>query len=644
LGDFSDIAIYLIAFIWVMFASAYASTFFQRIKLPLITGFLVAGLICGPHVLAFLPAESISGLNFINDLSLAFIALAAGNELFLKEVRSQLKSIAWNVFGQLVVTFIFSAAAVYWLSDYIPFMREMPSLVKVAVAILVATIFVARSPSSAIAVINEMRAKGPFTQMSIGVTVIKDVLVILLFAICFSVARTLVSGKDLDLSVLLVLVAELAVAMGVGYALFKAIQLVFTIRFPSFVKGVLVLAMGYGVFYLSHWTAEVTKPWLDNGFHYEPLLACIAASFLLTNYSRFRAEFTTFVEYFGLPVYAAFFTLTGASLSIDVLWKVWMVALILFGVRLVSLILGSVTGASLAGDPPLFRKIGWMPFVTQAGVGLGLATQVALEFPAWGTEFASIIVAVIVLNQFLGPPLFKWALIKVKEAHLPASSPEFDGTRDAFIFGTDPQGWTLARQLMAHNWNAEVVGNRGLFRPEDSKDVVHHQLKSLDLEALESINIRKGDAVVLLLSDEENLELCNTIREKVGIKDIVVRLNERSNFDAFHELGALIVEPSTATVSLLDQFVRSPVAASLLLGTEDAQQTMDIEVSDEEMHGMFIRDLRFPSDTIILSVKRKDEIIISHGYTRLRLGDIVSVVGSSESLEKIRLRFESVRE
>ena len=146
---------------------------------------------------------------------------------------------------------------------------------------------------------------------------------------------------------------------------------------------------------------------------------------------------------------------------------------------------------------------------------------------------------------------------------------------------------------------------------------------------------------MLLLSDEENLALLNTIREKVGIKDIVVRLNDHAYFDQFHNLGALIVEPTTATVSLLDQFVRSPVAASLLLGTEDAQQTMDVEVSDEEMHGTFIRDLRLPSDTIILSVKRKDEIIISHGFTRLRVGDIVSVVGSGESLEKIRLRFEA---
>lgn len=640
--DYTDILVYFIAFVWVLFASAYASKFFQRIKLPLITGFLIAGLICGPFVLEFLPMESISGLSFVNDLALAFIALAAGNELFLKDIRSQIKSIIWNVFGQLVVTFLFSALAVFWLSEYIPFMREMSSYSKIAVSILVATIFIARSPSSAIAVINEMRAKGPFTQMSIGVTVIKDVLVIVLFAICSSLSRTLISGTEMDPTFLVVLLAELAVAFGLGLILDKVIKLIFSIRVHSHIKGTLVLLVCYGVFYLSHWVNHASTPWIENGFHFEPLLTCIVASFMVTNYSRFRAEFQEFVEYFGLPIYAAFFTLTGASLDINILWQVLLVAIILFGVRLVSLVMGAVSGAFLAGDPPLFRKIGWMPFVTQAGVGLGLAMQVASEFPEWGAQFSSIIVGVIVLNQFIGPPLFKWALIKVKEAHIPTRSPEYDGVRDVFIFGPDNQGWALARQLISQGWNAEVVGNHGLYTPQESPDIPFHQLESLDIESLESINIRKGDAVVLLLSDEENLALCNTIREKVGIKEIVVRLNDRSNFDTFHELGALIVEPSTATVSLLDQFVRSPVAASLLLGSEGSQQTMDVEVGDESMHGMLIRDLRLPSDTIILSVKRSNEVIISHGYTRLRIGDIVSVVGSSESLEKIRLRFEAM--
>ena len=65
-----------------------------------------------------------------------------------------------------------------------------------------------------------------------------------------------------------------------------------------------------------------------------------------------------------------------------------------------------------------------------------------------------------------------------------------------------------------------------------------------------------------------------------------------------------------------------------------------MEDKDTHLHGVSLRALRLPSDIIILSVKRKDQMLISHGYTRLRIGDIVTMVGSLESLENTRLRFE----
>jgi Trk K+ transport system NAD-binding subunit len=141
-------------------------------------------------------------------------------------------------------------------------------------------------------------------------------------------------------------------------------------------------------------------------------------------------------------------------------------------------------------------------------------------------------------------------------------------------------------------------------------------------------------------TDEENIEVCEIAYEHLGTKDIVVRLNDRNNFEKFHELGALIVEPSTAMVSLLDHLVRSPVAASLLLGTDENQDTIDIEIANPNIHGLALRELQLPCDVLVLSIKRKGNVVLSHGYTRLRIGDIITVVGSNESLEKVLLRFE----
>jgi Kef-type K+ transport system membrane component KefB len=188
-----DIFIYVLGFVWILFATDYFAKLFQKIKLPLISGFIVTGVIVGPYFLNLIPEQAIDKLLFINNIALAYIAFAAGSELYLKDLRSSLRSIAWNTFGQLVVTFLLSSVVIYLLAAQIPFMASASPNIKVAISILMATIFVARSPSSAIAIIHQLRAKGPFTQTVMGVTVIIDVLVIILFAICVSISRNLIS-------------------------------------------------------------------------------------------------------------------------------------------------------------------------------------------------------------------------------------------------------------------------------------------------------------------------------------------------------------------------------------------------------------------------------------------------------------------
>jgi len=93
-------------------------------------------------------------------------------------------------------------------------------------------------------------------------------------------------------------------------------------------------------------------------------------------------------------------------------------------------------------------------------------------------------------------------------------------------------------------------------------------------------------------------------------------------------------------VGLLDHLVRAPMATTMLLGMDEDHDTEDIEVLDRSIHGMALRDLRLPTDILILSVQRKGHMVVTHGYTRLRIGDIITVIGSDESLEELRLKFE----
>lgn len=636
-----QIVFYILAFVFILFSSSYFARFFKRFKLPLITGFLVTGIICGPHVLDLIEKDALDNLGFVNDLALAFIAFAAGAELYLKDIRQHVRSIAWNTFGQVAVTFVAGGIGVYLLSDLVPFMREMNPWNRIAVSLLVASIFVARSPSSAIAIISEMRAKGPFTQIVMGVTVIKDVLVIILFSISLSISVNIISGIDFNFTIIFFVLAEIAIAFLLGYVIGRWISLVLSMSMNIYIKMFIIIATGYLTFFSTHYLNDLTLGFREIEIHIEPLLISIVASFWVTNYSRHRMQFYKIIEDAGPAVYVAFFTLVGAMLSMDILAKVWLIALILFFVRLVAVIIGAEIGMILAGDPRKFRKIGWMPYVTQAGVSLGLVTEVAGEFDAWGGEFATIIIAVIVLNQLIGPPLFKWAIQIVGESHRRGEIPTFDGIRNSIIFGLEDQSIALARQLQMHDWMVQIATLKDRDQVEEIPDVQLEFISALDMNTLEALDASKAEAIVLMLSDEENMQICDIIYEQVGTRDIVVRLNDRKHFKHFQDLGVTIVEPYSAVIGLLDHFVRAPVATRLIMGLESQQDAEDFEVLDKRYHGMAIRDLKLPSDLLILSVKRKGHMVVTHGYTRLRKKDIVTAIGSNESLEKLRLQFEA---
>ncbi len=633
-----ELLILALGFVIITIASNRIAILFKRIKLPFITGFLISGMMCGPYFLGLIPEASTSRLNFINEMALAFIAFAAGSELYLRELRSRFNSIKWNTIGQLTSTFVIGGLVVFFITDYIPFMKEMNLESRLSISALFGVIFIARSPASAIAIINELRAKGPFTQTAMGVIVLIDFIVIILFAVCLSFAKTLTTGEEFNLVSILFLVLEILFSLVLGRLLGIVLKMVLSIRVKVEVKSLLIILLGYSVYLMASYVKYVSFHQLGKELLLEPLLICIVASVYVTNYTKFRPEFLRILSETGPMVYAAFFTLTGASLSIDILLNILPIAILLFTVRLLSIVGGSYFGGLMAGDPLWFCHVGWMPYIAQAGVALGLSTIVANEFPDWGTEFATIIIAIIVINQIVGPPLFKWALGKVGEDRSRAEYSS-DRSRDAIIYGFENQSVTLAQQLINKGWSVKIVSRQKKGSFEEPEGIEIKYVKDLSLESLKSVEADKAEAIVCMFSDKKNYEICELSFHHFGTPDMIVRLTDRYYIDRFIALGVRIVDPSMAIVNLLDHFVRSPQATSLLLGMETGQDTRDLELLDKDLHGIALRNLRLPSDIIILSIKRGGQMIISHGYTRLRLGDIITFVGSNESLEHLSSKF-----
>jgi Kef-type K+ transport system membrane component KefB len=193
--------------------------------------------------------------------------------------------------------------------------------------------------------------------------------------------------------------------------------------FGSFAFGAVVGAAF--AFYLRHIGRELTLVLLalcvlvsagGHAFHFEPLLAALAAGLVVENIAPPQGDAMKHaVERGALPVLVIFFAAAGASLQVDALAQIGALAVGLALVRGFAIWFGTGLGARRAGLAHTSSSMVWMALVSQAGVTLGLTIIVATEFPGWGTQVQTLVVAMIALHELAGPILFRTALVRAGE-------------------------------------------------------------------------------------------------------------------------------------------------------------------------------------------------------------------------------------
>ena len=607
-----------------------------RLRLPLITGFLLAGVLTGPFVLEILSGEQVLRLRIVDELALAFIAFAAGSELHYRELRRQLWRIWWITFGIVAASYALTVPTLVWVAEGAPFLEGMGSRARLAVGLIAGAILISRSPSSLMALVAELRARGPFTRLLIGITVTLDVVVIVLFAVSTSVADVLLRASDFHASLILLVFVELLLAAAVGAVTAGGVHL--ALRFGRWlpVQSLLVLATGLSVYLLSGWLRETSQSAGPFEVFIEPLLVCMVAGFVVGNFSSYRSDFERVLKATGPAVYLGFFTLAGASLDLTALRLAWRIALLLIAVRLVAIIAGSYLGGLVSGAPPRIRRLTWLGMLTQAGIGLGLAKEVAVDFPEWGSAFATTMIAVIVVNQIIGPPPAKWVLRRVGEARADLAG-RIRGAPRVLIFGLDGQSWALARQLADHGWRPALVSRRE--PPEDlPSDIEVLRVAELSAKALREIGAEDARTLVGLMGEEENADLCRLAHDELGVSNVVARVASQEAAARCQQYGATAIDPNVALVNVLDHFVRSPSLTGMVVGMDVERDIVEIEMANPELDGASLRELQLPLDVLVLSVRRDGASLISHGYTRLQRGDLVTVVGQRSSLEQVEAR------
>ncbi len=386
-----------------LLAGTLASSLLEVVRLPHLTGFLLAGIVAGPYVLHLVDHQTVADLSVVNSLALALIALAGGAELRLSALRQGMRSLATATAVQNGLALVVVPATFYLARDLVPFTHGMGTTAVLAVAMLWGVVAITRSPSAVMGILSQTRPAGRLTDFTVGFVMSSDVVVVILLALVLTGVRPFLEpGATLSLSAFGELGHELLGSVAIGTTL--GLALVAYLRFVG--RQILLVLLVLGLVVVD----------VISYLRFEWLLTFLTAGFVVQNFSRQGEKLLHAIENTGEVVYVVFFATAGAHLDLPLLGKLWPAAVLFFAARAVTAVLGSFVSGRLAHDPPEIRRWGWAGLVSQAGLALGIAAKMQGQFPSFGAEFGALAVAAVALNEMVGPVLFKLALDRSGES------------------------------------------------------------------------------------------------------------------------------------------------------------------------------------------------------------------------------------
>ncbi len=392
-----------LAFGFLLVVAVQAAHICDHLKMPRLTGYILIGIAFGPEIAGLVSAKMLADLALVKGTAVGLIAFLAGCELNLRHLRPRLRAIGTTalltMFGAAVLLF----ALFYGLTFLLPVSVTFTTLERVVVAVIASNVLAAYSPAVVVGILSETKARGPLSETALSIVVLADLVIVITYALSSTFGHGVFPSEQGG-SALGLLLPHIFGSIAAGCLAGGALAL-YESRVGSR-SGIFTFA----VLFIS---AEAGA-----ALHLNPLLVGLAAGLLLENVTAIGGErLSKAAETVAMPTFAIFFAVVGAEVQLQAFLHTAPYAIGAAAVRGFGIWAGARVAARMVGLDRVFAWRLTLGLIPQAGVAIALVALLLADFRPWGPVVGTIVLGTIIVNQLIGPVLFRNALVAAGEVH-----------------------------------------------------------------------------------------------------------------------------------------------------------------------------------------------------------------------------------
>lgn len=393
----------------ILFSGFVAGEISERIGLPKVTGYILAGLILNPDLTHFLPGSFIDHTDLVTNIALAFITFSVGGTLLMSKIRKLGKTILWITLCEAEFAFVFVALFTILLGPLVAPSPEHTLLsFYIPLGVLFAALACPTDPSATLAVVHEYHARGKVSSTIMGVAAFDDILGIINYSLAAAIAGFCILNQPMEVHSVTEPFVRILVSV-IGGAVFGSLLNILSKIIKKENEGVLITLI-LGMLSLCFGVMGMLAA--------DELLSTMTMGIIVVNFNVKKEKIFKILErYTEELIFVLFFTLSAMHLNFSVLLSNAVLIFIFVISRSFGKYTGTFIGGKLSKASPAIMKYTAGGLIPQGGIVIGLALVIQQNpvFKPVSDIVLNVIIGATIIHEIVGPLISKFSIRRAGE-------------------------------------------------------------------------------------------------------------------------------------------------------------------------------------------------------------------------------------